>query len=52
MEKINFLNNLLTIIQITESSRHSFCRWKTFLEALFDSKMIQTYPKTYLIDDF
>ena len=52
MEKINFLNNLLTIILITESSRHSFCRWQTLLEALFDSKMIQTYPKTHLIDDF
>ena len=52
MEKIIFLNNLLTIILITESSRHRFCRWQTFLEALIDSKVIQTYPKTHLIDDF
>ena len=52
MYKINFINILLTITLITESSRHSFCRWQIFLEALIDSKMIQTYPKTHLINDF
>ena len=51
MEKNQF-SQQFAIILITESSRHSFCRWQTFREALFDSKMIQTYPKTYLIDDF
>ena len=52
MYKINFINILLTITLITESSRNSFCRWQIFLEALIDSKMIQTYPKTHLINDF
>ena len=33
MEKINFENNLLTNIFITELSRHRFCRWQTVDEA-------------------
>ena len=52
MEKINFVNNLLINILITELSRHRFCRWQTVDEALIGTNAIYTYPKTLLINDF
>ena len=52
MEKINFENNLLTNIFITELSRHRFCRWQTVDEALIGTNATYTYPKTLLINDF
>ena len=52
MEKINFENNLLTNIFITELSRHRFCRWQTVDEALIGTNTTYTYPKTLLINVF
>ena len=52
MEKINFGNNLLINILITELSRHRFCRWQTVDEALIGTNATYTYPKTLLINDF
>ena len=52
MEKINFENNLITNIFITELSRHRFCRWQTVDEALIGTNATYTYPKTLLINDF
>ena len=52
MQKINFVNKLLTILLLTVSSRHSFCRWQTNDWALIDIKVIKTYSKTHLNYDF
>ena len=52
MEKINFENNLLINILITELSRHCFCRWQTVDEALIGTNATYTYPKRLLINNF
>ena len=50
--KINFEDNLLTNIFITELSRHRFCRWQIVDEALIGTNATYIYPKTLLINDF